>query len=257
MKIEVSIITPSFNSEHYITDTIESVINQTFQNWEMIIVDDCSNDNSVAIIEEYCLKDSRIKLFRLDENLGSGKVRNICIEKASGRYLAFLDSDDYWAVDKLEKQISFMKANNFVFTYTQYFEFQSTTGQVKTLIKCPDKVTYSMILRDGGYLGCLTVVYDTNFFGKRKMPEIRKRQDWALWIKMLKEIDCAHGILEPLAYYRTGNTSLSKNKIKLVKHNFMVYRKELGMSFFESFYRMSIFLINYFLFKPGYKIKVS
>ncbi|WP_242083701.1 glycosyltransferase family 2 protein [Aestuariivivens sediminis] len=257
MSIEVSIITPSFNSGKFISKTIESVLEQTFENWEMIIVDDCSNDNSLKIIKEYCKKDARIKLIVLDKNGGSGKARNIAIKKSRGRYLAFLDSDDYWASSKLEKQIVFMQKNNCPFTYSQYYEFNNNTGNIETIVKCPSTVTYKMLLVNGGYIGCLTVIYDTTCFGKRYMPEIRKRQDWALWVKMLKEIKFAKGIQEPLAYYRTGHTSLSKNKFKLVKYNFTVFYKVLGMSYIECLYRMTLFLMYHLFFKSKLRIKLK
>ncbi|MFD2724787.1 glycosyltransferase family 2 protein [Hyunsoonleella rubra] len=253
---KVSIITPSFNCQDYISKTIDSVLSQTYSNWEMIIVDDCSTDNSVEIIQNYCAKDKRIKLFISDKNMGSGRSRNKCLEKATGRYIAFLDSDDYWSNIKLERQIAFMEENSFNLTYSMYFEFDSDTGRLLTKVKVPKKVNFGMLLKNGGYMGCLTVIYDSYFFGKRDMPEIRKRQDWALWLKMLKEIDYAHGLQEPLAYYRLGNSSLSKSKLKLVKYNFSVYRKELRMSFLRSLYHMIVFLIHHFFYKPKLKVKL-
>ena len=252
----VSIITPVYNAKDEILECINSVLSQSYINWELIIVDDCSIDNTVNILKKLAKNDSRIKLIQLENNLGAGFARNIGIKKASGRYIAFLDSDDYWSNDKLEKQITLMQQNNYPFTYTQYYEFESKTGNLKTIVKSPKKVTYKMLLINGGFIGCLTVVYDTVFFGKRYMPEIRKRQDWALWIKMLKEIEAAYGVQEPLAYYRIGNSSLSKNKIKLIKHNFMVYKRELDMSFIESFYRITLFLVYHFLFKSTTKTKL-
>lgn len=257
MSLEVSIITPSFNSEQYIARTIRSVLDQTFQDWEMIIVDDCSTDGTLDIVNAHCLKDPRIKVLSLLKNGGTGKARNIAINNAEGRFLAFLDADDYWAKNKLELQIEYMKENNISFSYTDYYEFDNKTGRLLNLVKSPKKVNYKMLLLNGGYIGCLTVIYDTFFFGKRKMPNVRKRQDWALWLKMLKEIDYAHGIQTPLAYYRLGNSSLSRSKIKLIKHNFRVYKNELGMSFFESYYRMFRFLIFYVLFKSNSKVNIS
>lgn len=256
MKTEVSIITPSYNSKNYISRTIESVLKQSFKYWELIIVDDCSSDGTASLIREYCVLDSRIKLFETEINLGAAKVRNIGINKAIGRYIAFLDSDDFWDSTKLEKQISFMKKNNFTFTFTQYFEFDDVTDRVYIKVVSPPRVTYNMLLRNGGYMGCLTVIYDTQKFGKMYMPNLRKRQDWALWLIMLKNIDCAYGLQEPLAYYRKGNQSISKKKYKLVKYNFLVYRRVLKMSFIESSYRILVFLISHFFFKSDLKTKV-
>jgi len=244
----VSIITPSFNSKNYIGKTIESVISQEYQDWEMIIVDDFSTDDSVVFIEEYCEKDARIKLISLPENKGPGIVRNIAIKEAKGRYIAFLDSDDLWTPNKLQKQILFMEQGDLPFTYTQYYEFSDQTGKILSLVKSPRKVDYKKILKNG-YIGCLTVIYDTEKLGKRYMPEIRKRQDWSLWINILSDIDYALGIQEPLAYYRVGNSSISQNKLTLIKHNFNVYRIQLKFSFIKSTLLMLNFLIHYFIFK--------
>lgn len=252
----VSIITPVFNNCKYISKNIESVQNQTFKDYEHIIIDDCSTDNTIDVIEKYKKNDKRIKLIRLHENSGAGICRNKGIKSSSMRFIAFLDADDYWSPIKLETQISFMLERNYAFSCSQYYEFDDTSGEIKTLVKCPKEITYNMLLINGGFIGCLTVVYDTKRFGKRYMSEIRKRQDWALWLKMLKEIDGVYGIQEPLAYYRIGNSSLSKSKIKLVKHNFMVYREELNMSLIESLYRIILFLVYYFIFKPVTKKKL-
>ncbi|GGK30689.1 glycosyl transferase [Yeosuana aromativorans] len=257
MKEKVSIITPVYNSETHILDCIVSVINQSYTNWEHIIIDDFSSDNSVSLVQKIKDTDERIKLIRLDKNSGAGFARNIGIKKAKGRYIAFLDADDYWHKEKLEKQIYFMLENKYSLSFTAYYEFDNNDGKINTLVNCPEKVNYNMLLMNGGFMGCLTVMYDTKFFGKRYMPEIRKRQDWALWLKMLKEGSYAYGINEPLAYYRKGNTSLSKSKIKLVKHNFMVYRKELKMSFIKSVYRMFLFLFYHFFFKQQWKESIK
>ncbi|GGD16826.1 glycosyltransferase family 2 protein [Hyunsoonleella pacifica] len=252
----VSIITPVFNASSYIAQNIESVKNQTFIDYEHILIDDCSTDNTIEIIEEYIKDDSRIKLVRSKKNGGAGICRNKGIELSSKRFIAFLDSDDYWAPLKLEKQISCMLDNGYVFSCSQYYEFDNISGDTDIHVKCPEKINYKMLLKNGGFIGCLTVVYDTEKFGKRYMPEIRKRQDWALWLKMLREIDFAYGIQEPLAYYRRGNVSLSKNKVELVKHNFNVYNKVLGMPYIECVYRMLIFLFHHFFIKPSSKIKL-
>ncbi|MFS4483530.1 glycosyltransferase family 2 protein [Hyunsoonleella sp. 2307UL5-6] len=249
-KNKVSIITAVYNASEHLQDCINSVLNQTYQNWEHILVDDCSSDNSIQVIKEYINKDSRIKLITQSLNKGAGHARNKAIKASSGRFIAFLDCDDYWSTEKLTKQIDSMIKYNYPFSCAHYYEFEDTNGNIDTLVKCPKKITYNMLLKNGGYVGCLTVVYDTKRFGKRYMPEIRKRQDWALWLKMLKEIDFAYGIQEPLAYYRRGNASLSKNKIKLIKHNFNVYKNELNMSYLESTYRMTMFLYYHFFLKP-------
>lgn len=253
----VSIITPNYNSQEHILDCINSIRNQTYPNWEHIIIDDCSSDQSVSLVNNIAKEEKRIKLIQLDKNSGAGIARNTGIKHAKGRFIAFLDADDYWHQTKLEKQINFMLTNKVALSYTAYYEFNNTDGKIKTLVRCPEKVNHNMLLMNGGFMGCLTVIYDSDFFGKRYMPTIRKRQDWALWLKMSKEIDYAYGITEPLAFYRIGNQSLSKSKISLVKHNFGVYRNQLNMSFVKSSFRLFLFLFYHFFLKSQWKKSIK
>jgi glycosyltransferase involved in cell wall biosynthesis len=225
---------------------------QTYTNWEHILVDDCSTDDSVKIIEKYASLDNRVKLIKLSKNSGAGFARNTAIEVAKGKFIAFLDADDYWHKDKLNKQIAYMLRRDCSFSYTQYYIVEDKS-EPKYIVHSPDIVSYKSILKNG-YIGCLTAIYDADKIGKHYMPIVRKRQDWILWINILKKIGHAYGIQEPLAYYRVGNKSLSNNKFRLVKHNFNVYHKELGMSFAFSVWRMAVFLIHYFYFK-SFKIK--
>ncbi|MEC7265700.1 MAG: glycosyltransferase family 2 protein [Bacteroidota bacterium] len=252
----VSIVTPVFNSQKYISECINSVINQTYANWEHILVDDCSSDQSEAIIKSYQEKDPRIKYFKLKKNSGAGVARNKAIELAEGKYVAFLDSDDIWAQDKLEKQIDFMVKHNIPFSYTDYFVIKDNAKLPLYLVSAPSKVNYGKMLRND-YIGCLTAIYDISYFGKTYMSKIRKRQDWVLWLQLLKKVDFAYCLKMPLAYYRIGNQSLSKNKFKLVSHNFNVYRKELNYSFFVSCCLMGIFFMAYFYYKLTSKKSVT
>lgn len=248
----VSIITPVYNSEKFLANNIASVQAQTYTNWEHILVDDCSTDDSVKIIEEYASLDNRVKLIKLSKNSGAGVARNTAIEVAKGKFIAFLDADDYWHKDKLNKQIAYMLHHDCSFSYTQYYIVEGKS-EPKYLVQSPDIVSYKSILKNG-YIGCLTAIYDAEKIGKHYMPVVRKRQDWLLWINILKKIGHAYGIQEPLAYYRVGNKSLSNNKFRLLKYNFNVYHKELGMSYAISVWRMGVFLIHYFYFK-SFKIK--
>ncbi len=252
---KVSIITPSYNSSKYVEECINSVINQTFSDWEHILIDDCSKDGSVEIIKKYVKEDHRFKLIQLDKNSGAGIARNRGIELSSGRFVAFLDCDDYWHSQKLEKQIEFMINNNYAFTYTDYYIINKNEKNPQYQIKAPEKVNYKKMLNND-YIGCLTAIYDTNFLGKNYMPDIRKRQDWVLWINILEKVDYAYCFQEPLAYYRIGDESLSKNKLKLLKHNFNVYHKELKISFLVSALMMINFLFHYFKYKKTSKIKL-
>ena len=219
----VSIITPSYNSEQFIGKTIDSALSQTYQNWEMIIVDDCSPDKSNRIIEQYINKDNRIKLIKLEENSGPAIARNRAIEEAKGRYIAFLDSDDYWDKNKLSKQLNFMKEKNCELSFTAYVSIDELTGETLRYIEVPPCVDYKTLLKQN-IMGCLTVIYDTKRLGKVMMPNIVKRQDYALWLKMLKRVPCAYGLDESLAYYRVRDFSVSSNKIIASKYHWKVLR---------------------------------
>jgi teichuronic acid biosynthesis glycosyltransferase TuaG len=236
----ISIITPSYNSEKFISKTIESVINQTYQNWEMIIVDDCSPDNSNKIVEEYCKKDSRIKLIKLEKNSGPAVARNRAIEEAKGRYIAFLDADDLWKPEKLEKQINFMKENNLVFTYSSY-DLIDEEGNFMGTFKTKEIISYESMLKTNS-VGCLTVIYDADMLGKMFMPNILKHQDYGLWLKILKKINSTKGIIEPLAVYRIRKNSVSSNKLKAAYYQWKIYREVEKLNFFKSLYYFSCYI---------------
>lgn len=221
----VSIITPSYNAESFIGKTIKSVQNQTFENWEMIIVDDCSKDSTIDIVNKFSELDSRIKLVLLKENSGAAIARNTALKLAKGRYIAFLDSDDLWKSNKLEKQLNFMQKYNYAFTYSAY-ELMGENGELlNKVIDVPDKIDYKGLLKNT-IIGCLTVVIDREKVAAFQMPNIRTRQDFALWLQILRENDItAYGIKEPLAIYRLVFGSISSNKFKTAKRNWFVYRK--------------------------------
>lgn len=244
----VSIITPTYNSSKYIEETIRSIINQTYTNWELLITDDCSSDNTLQIIEAFQAKDKRIKVFKLKTNSGAGVARNNSIRKASGKFIAFCDSDDKWLPNKLEKQINFLHKNNQPFTYSSY-KVIDESGIFKEVITCPKKVTFQKMLRNN-YVGCLTAIYDSEKLGKMYMPEIRTRQDWVLWLNILKTIKTAKGITEPLAIYTDRSNSISSNKIKLLVSNWKVYKNELGYNSIMS----TILTFNFLIFYAAKKI---
>ena len=223
----VSIITPSYNSAAYIAEMIESILAQTYTNWELLITDDCSTDDSVKIIESYATKDSRIKLFRLASNSGAGIARNKSIEEARGRYIAFCDSDDLWKPQKLEKQVEFSRKNHYAFTFCQS-EVIDCKGNIIGFNKRKPKVTFSST-KIINYIGTSGVLLDTKEIGKFYMPPIRRRQDWALWLDILKVTHNAHCYGESLGYVRTGNkASLSGKKFKLPKYHIAIYHNHLG-----------------------------
>jgi len=224
----VSIIMPCYNSAKYIADSISSVMNQTYRNFELIIIDDLSSDNSIEIINSF--DDARIKLIQLAENGGAGVSRNKGIETAKGRFIAFLDSDDLWRPNKLEVQINFMLDQKCALTYSQYQKF-SNAGKGRIVIP-PATVTYRELLYCN-VIGCLTAIYDTQTLGKQYMPLIRKRQDMALWLKILSQYDKAQCCQEILADYRT-DSGMTQNKLNAAKHQWFFYRKELKFNFFKS-----------------------
>lgn len=229
----VSIITPSYNSARFIQQCIESVMSQTYNKWEMIIVDDFSNDNSRDIINFFCEKDDRIKPVFLEKNIGPSGARNIAMQKSSGRYIAFLDSDDVWDPYKLEKQISFMEYNNIAFSYTGY-QVISEDGDIRnSIIKVPALITYHDYLKNT-IIGCLTVILDKTQIGDLKMPDIRTSQDMAFWLLILRNGFSAYGLNESLAKYRVVRDSNSSNKIRAVKDVWFVYREIERLNLFYS-----------------------
>ncbi|MGA1933010.1 glycosyltransferase family 2 protein [Arcobacter sp. YIC-464] len=231
----ISIITPSYNSSSFISLTINSVLNQTYQNWEMIIVDDVSPDDANKIIEDYCEKDRRIKLIHLEVNSGPAVARNRAIEESKGRYIAFLDADDLWELEKLEKQIKFMKEKDCALSYSSYKTMSEEGELSEKVIIPPLKLSYTDLLKTN-CIGCLTAIYDTKKVGKIYMPLIKKRQDYGLWLRILKRTDFAYGFAEPLATYRLMTNSVSSNKIKLLKYNYLLFKEHEGFSFIKAFY---------------------
>lgn len=242
MSILVSVITPLYNAEAYIEKTILSVVNQTHGNWELLIIDDCSTDHSVSIIQSYVDTDSRIKLVQLKENSGAAVARNTGIELAQGRFIAFLDSDDTWHPDKLKKQIEFMLKNDYAFTYTAYHKVDESDTYLST-VNIPEKTSYNELLKTC-VIGCLTSMYDTEQLGKVTFPLIRKRQDFALWLKILKKIPFAYGLDEDLASYTIRSDSISANKFKAAQSNWYLYRNIEKLSIFMSIYYFSHYMIK-------------
>ena len=223
----VSIITPCYNSAKYIGQMIESVQNQTYTNWELLITDDCSTDNSKEIIDSYIKSDPRIKYFKLNTNSGAGIARNNSIEKAQGRFIAFLDSDDLWTKDKLEKQIQFILSNNYKFVFCQALVID-TDNNIIGFNRRKSVVSYNST-KIINYIGTSGVMYDTENIGKFYMKPIRKRQDWVLWMDILKVTKYAYCQQETLGIARINNPdSLSANKFQLPAYHIEVYNKYLG-----------------------------
>ncbi|AXF56522.1 glycosyltransferase family 2 protein [Salicibibacter kimchii] len=226
----ISIITPSYNSETYLPDAIRSVQAQTYTNWEMIITDDCSSDNTVVAIQPF-LEDDRITLIRLSENSGPGVARNTSIEAANGRFLAFLDADDQWLPEKLDKQLRFMQEGQIAFSFTPYRKVKKDGTDTGTIVSIPERIEYKKLLKQN-VIGCLTVMLDRQMIGEVKMNPMRTRQDFALWLHLCRSGWTAYGLQEVLAKYRVVEHSISSNKLTMAKNNWRMYRdiEQLSLS---------------------------
>lgn len=218
----VSIIMPSYNTANYIGKSIESVLKQTYNNWELIIVDDSSNDNVDEVISKY-IKDNRIKFFKNKTNNGAAFSRNYALKMAKGRWIAFLDSDDLWTSDKLEKQIKFMKANNYKFTYTNYRTIDENSKDLNTVVSGPRKINKTKMY-NYCYPGCLTVMYDSKGIGLVQIKNIKKNNDYAMWLQISKKADC-YLLPECLAKYRIRKESISHDALmKKIKSHYDLFK---------------------------------
>lgn len=231
----VSIITPSYNSELFISETIKSVLKQSYKKWELLIVDDCSKDNSVAVVQAFVDVDKRIKLFALKQNIGAAAARNIALDNAQGQYIAFLDSDDVWEATKLESQLSFMKENQYAFTYSNYYIMLEDGKKTGNIIHVPYSLNYHQYLSNT-IIGCLTVIIDKKTVGDFRMPLIKSSHDMALWLLIMKRGFRAYGLKEVLAGYRLVSTSNTSKKWKAAKDVWKVYREIERLSIFYAAY---------------------
>ena len=228
----VSVITPSYNSEKYISKTIQSVQAQTYTNWEMIIVDDCSTDRTCEIIREFSSTDSRIKLLKQESNAGAGAARTKAMRHSIGHYIAYLDADDIWKPEKLEKQIKFMREKECAFSCVSYEVIDDDGNKKGKEVHMLSKVDYVGFLTNN-LLQTVGIMVDVEKVNKDLlvMPDIRRRQDAATWLQILKAgYDC-YGLDEVLAEYRRTVGSLSSNKAKAVKGIWYLYRKIEHLSF--------------------------
>jgi teichuronic acid biosynthesis glycosyltransferase TuaG len=228
----VSVITPVHNLADHLAAAVNSVLAQTYGDWEMILVDDCSTDNSVAVASGFIARDTRVKLIRLDKNSGAAVARNTAIAGAQGRYIAFLDGDDLWQPDKLQKQLAFMRQNNSAFSYTAY-RIIDEHGKELSVFRVPGEISYRDLLRTN-VIGCSTAMYDAGKLGKVYMPAIRKRQDFGLWLFLTRTGGAAHGLPEPLTSYRLRSTSLSSNKFYAAWHVWKLYREVERLPLWQS-----------------------
>lgn len=242
MNPKLTVITPVYNAEEFLGETIESVLNQTYENFEYLLIDDCSTDSSAAIVKRYEEKDARIKYIKLNENSGAAVARNKGLKKARGRYVAFVDSDDIWYPEKLEKQLAFMQENNRGFTYTKY-ERISEQGEVLGTPNFPKKLNYTGLLKNTA-IACSTVVIDKNVIGDFRMPLVRKGQDTATWLQILKEHDYAYLVDEVLNQYRSREGSLSSDKFGALKRTWNTYRNLEELPLYKAIYYFVFYSLN-------------
>lgn len=245
----ISIITPTHNCEKFIGKTIDSVINQSYKNWEMIIVDDCSNDKTKEMVNKYIEADKRIKYHLLEKNSGAAAARTKAMELATGKYIAFLDSDDLWMEDKLKRQLTFMKMNRYAFTCTDYEKIDEDGNSLNRIMKSKIKTDYNGVLLSCP-VGNSTVMYNVQKLGKFSVPNIRKRNDDALWLQILKKEKYIYGMPEVLMKYRVRADSISSNKLTLIKYHWKLYREIEHLSAFRS-----IFHICFWIFLKVFRIK--
>ncbi len=229
----VSVITPTYNCGKFIAETIACIQAQTYTDWEMIIVDDCSTDDTKAVVDGYMKNDPRIRYHCLETNSGAAVARTKAMELAQGEYMAFCDSDDLWMRSKLEKQLAFMQENGYAFSCTAYEQMDEDGNSLDRVIKTVDKTDYNRLLLDCP-VGNSTVMYNVGVMGKFQVPNIRKRNDDALWLQMLKKEKYIRGMPDVLMRYRIRTNSISSNKLKVIKYHWILYREIEHLSVFRS-----------------------
>lgn len=230
----VSIIMPSYNTAQYIRQSIQSVLAQTYLNWELIIVDDCSSDNTENVVSVF-LNDNRIKFLKNERNSGAAVSRNRALREARGKWIAFLDSDDLWEPEKLEKQIAFMENHEYHFSYTNYIEIDEESVPNGKSVTGPKRIS-----KHGMYnycwMGCLTVMYDADAVGLIQIADIKKNNDYAIWLKVCKKANC-YLLNETLARYRIRNGSISRHGcLKLIKWHYKLFRECENMNSLKSLF---------------------
>ena len=230
-KPETSIIMPAYNSARFIAKSIDSVLAQTYTDWELLIQDDCSTDNTAQIVNSF--NDLRIHYQRNVHNMGAAETRNQALKMATGRYIAFLDSDDLWVPEKLEKQLTFMQAHGYAFTFSDYRIMNEDGSNTGKRLHMPASLNYHQYLRNTA-IGCLTVVIDRSQTGDFLMPNIKSSHDMALWLQIMKRGFKAYAIPECMASYRLVSTSNTAKKYKAAQDVWRVYRNVEHLSFLYS-----------------------
>ena len=245
----VSVIMPTYNCAKFIAETLDSIKAQTYENWEVVIVDDCSKDNTKEIVGGYIANDARIKYHCLDINSGAAVARTTAMALAEGEYMAFCDSDDVWMPDMLERQLAFMNENGYAFSCTAYEQIDEESKPLGRVIKTVKKTDYNRLLLDCP-VGNSTVMYNVGVMGKFEVPNIRKRNDDALWLQMLKKEKYIYGMPDVLMRYRIRSNSISSNKLSVIKYHWILYREIEHLNVFRS-----AFHICWWCFLKVFRIK--
>ena len=233
----VSIITPSYNTAGFIAETIRSVQSQTYPNWEMIIVDDCSSDNTDEVVKPFLASDKRIKYVKNDRNSGAAVSRNKALRMAQGKWVAFLDSDDLWMPEKLERQLRFMVENGYHFSYHGYEEIDEKSQPTGVFVSGLQHINKWMMYAFC-WPGCLTVMYNREFMGQLQIVDIKKNNDYAMWLQLIKKSDC-YLLKDSLARYRRGRTgSISSHSyVTMIKWHYRLWHEAMNMNgFFAMFW---------------------
>ncbi|MBU4539410.1 MAG: glycosyltransferase [Weeksellaceae bacterium] len=241
---EVSIITPVFNSSKFLEQTIDSVFSQTFFDWEWMITDDSSSDDSVEMIQK--LNDSRIKLIVAEKNGGAGHARNLSLENATGRFITFLDADDFWEPNFLEEMVSFMKKENAELAYSNYARCDENLQPKIEDFKADKEVTFNNLLKTCR-LSLLSSMYDSSRVGKEFFPENSKREDHIMWLNLLKKIPVGKPLPKTMAKYRMHAASISRRKTNIMKDQYLVYKDYMKFSTLKSAYYTANWALNGFI----------
>ncbi len=236
----VSVIMPFYNDEETLLDAIRGVSNQEYTNWELILINDGSTDKSLNLAINEASRDDRLKIITLDGNSGPAIARNAGISLANGRYIAFCDADDIWLHNKLTVQIEVFRDTRCAISYSSYIKMLHDGTKTSRIVAAPNCVSVEMIIRSN-YIGCSTAIYDSELVGRRFMPEIRKRQDYGLWLNIILDGHKAVGVAEPLIYYRIRNKSVSSNKILAAYYHWVVLARCTDFSLYK---RIGLF-VNY------------
>lgn len=252
----VSIVMPSYNTGKFIAESVTSVLNQTYRDWELLIVDDCSTDQTDEVLKPF-LADKRIRMWRNERNSGAAVCRNRALREAKGKWIAFLDSDDVWLPDKLTEQINFMEANEYRFSYTEYEEIDEQGHKNGKRIAGPKRITKTGFF-NFCWPGCLTVMYDREAIGTVQIADVKKNNDYAIWLRVCRKADC-YLLKKSLALYRRGRSgSISSHGIgKMIKWHYRLFRTAESQNAVVAFFNTARNLAFGFYKKIRYVKKID